>query len=238
MTVDLTLTREKALAEIGALVVDDYPEIRLLPREYVGIEQSVTQGVYDISFTIHEGSAIMQNMKIWREAQIKHGFASPEEIAVGNNFSSARNIGIFPDYDWEQKQGWTRMQLFYESDHMLGAANVHFEVLSNALEHGSKFGARGPVTVRFQGGTEGALIEITDPGRGRLTAPLTIEQMVDRLARAGRTFEKQPTSYSDFVYPQFTADSSMYPLNRGMGSINATVGKPVVSDCTTDEGYT
>lgn len=239
MTVDLTLTKEQALDEIGELLSHDYPENRLLRSNYPGIEQTIVEGVIDTSFTIHEESGIMQNLKRWRESQIRHGFVSSEAIDEYRAFSSALKIGIFGDYDhWEYKQGWRPMELFYESDHISGAATVHFEVLYNALEHGSKFGAKGPVTARFRGGKYGALIEITDPGKGRLTVPLTIDQMVERLQRTGRTMQTPPASFQDFVYPKFTSESSYLPLARGMGAINATVGKPVVSECQTEEGYT
>ena len=239
MVVDLTLTRERALEEIGELLTHDNSLIRPLYKKYPGIEQTLVEGVVDTTFTLSEESEIMQRMKVWRKAQIAHGFSSEEAIEKYEHFSSVFAIGIFSNSAfWEEEKSWNRMQLFYESDHFINAANVHYETLFNALEHGSKFGARGSVTARFRGGTNGALIEVTDPGKGRIAAPLRIEQMVDILARSGRRFKEYPSSNGDFCYPQFTSDSSMRPMDRGMGAINVTVGKPVVSESFTDEGYT
>jgi hypothetical protein len=239
MTVDRTLTLERALEEIGDLVVPDYPGNRPMGRHYEGIHQTIVDGVFDTTFTISEESRIMQLQKQWRVAQIAEDFEAEKTRAIYQEFKSALSCGIFGDlHAWEEQLRWTRFSLFFESDHVASPATVHYEILYNALEQGSHFGTWGPVSIRFRGGEQGALLQISDPGRGQLTMPLSMDQMVNRLVRAGSTFKHPPKDHRDFIYPEFTEDSSLIPIDRGMGGIVATVGKPVVNDYTSPEGYT
>ena len=231
MGVDLTLTREQALAEIGDLLPYEIPEYYKF-KPHLGLERQVAVGVMDASWIISEEAEMTQKLREWRDAQVKYGFAAEEAEKAGRLFSSSYSVGIFQEFfTWEQKQNWI--------DFEFSADPTHNEMVYNALEHGSKYGARGPVTARFRGGTEGALIEITDPGRGRITAPLSYEQILDRLERAGRKLRQPTGTLMDFTRKdRYTSDSSFQPLARGMGSISATIGRAVVGEYQSDAGYT
>ncbi|MBI5002241.1 hypothetical protein HZC31_02560 [Candidatus Woesearchaeota archaeon] len=232
MSIDLTLTREQALAEIGDLLPYEVPEWgKFKPRP--GLEKRVVEGVMDASWTISEECTITQKLREWRLAQLTYGFAAEETTKAGRAVSCLGGIGILQEFfTWEQEQNL--VLLGFSEDH------THHEMVYNALEHGAKYGARGPVIARFRGGTEGALMEITDPGRGRITAPLSYEQILGRLERAGRKLRHPTGSLIDFTQERgkYTSDSSHQPLDRGMGSISATIGKAVVSEYQSDAGYT
>ena len=74
MGVDQTLTRERALEEIGQLVSHDHDYLKVTNGRVSGIETSVVEGVYDSTYTIYEGAGMMSRLQCWREAQIKFGF--------------------------------------------------------------------------------------------------------------------------------------------------------------------
>jgi hypothetical protein len=195
--------------------------------------------VYDTTFAITAEAEVMKCLKAWQEAQAQYGFDADEANKTSEVFSQSLSLGFFGCNDfWQEERDYTCFDIFSEHDTFQRMGHSHSETFINALEHGSVYGEKGDVTVRFRGGTYGALIEITDPGSGRIESPLTMEEIIARLARAGKVFKEPASSYGDVIRPMFTDDSSENPLGGGMGSIVLTVGKPVVGHHITESGYT
>ena len=118
-------------------------------------------------------------------------------------------------------------QLFFEGNRSIttNTPEAVFEAVINAIEHGSDYGARGPVQVRFKGGTHAAVIEVDDPGNGEIKLPLTVEEIIKKQESAGIRLSEVAHTYRDLLTLHPTSDSTSLPMMRGMGSIILTLSK-------------
>lgn len=197
MSINLDLTEKEALEIIGPAVeiMESHPEMykEFGPkqdcfnhsRDHMGFES--VEGHYDMSWELTRESAYVRALRKLTETIKRHGIASSEAAGTMNDFRMEllrSGIGMFPwDYADQMKilhpdsQREIQIALY---EHEYGFEPVYnlcaFEACLNAVEHGSLFGERGAVKMRFIGGQFGEFFKIQDPGKEFCYSHMSVEQ--------------------------------------------------------------
>lgn len=228
MTIDTLLTSEIARERIGRLVElpEGYaPRFQVVvPRfqVYVPVHHgrqcidyseefedasfrfSVEGTSFDFSWEFDQRSGLVRSLRKLRESQNAAGFLDPKTVVkhfkFSNSYKSAFLCAVTLFYnDALTQRGSDFYYKLSEGDELNGTTHATFaEALMNAIEHGSVYGQRGPVNVRFLGGDKGFAFLVDNPRDDFVLKPYTVEELIERYTKKYGAIPEDPTTLKAF----------------------------------------
>ena len=239
--IDLSLTSECAIESIGDVVAIRRDSHRIMDDFSLGLKERFidfsVREKWDLNWTFHPDSDYVVALRQLRDAQETRGFAFEEterehtklffamKTAFMGMYSSLHAMDTFdlPRYFHER--------IPYHDQPLTSLVEAHH----NHIEHGTTYCSAGEVTVRFLGGSEGAVFFV-EGGKPYDLKPMIVGEIEAVYARnVGVDFEGRAETLDDLVplcrggYLK-TGENGFVPLGRGYGKPVLTLSeKSVVS---------
>lgn len=219
MAIDTLLTSEITRERVGRLV--ELPE-GYVPLFKLYLPVPGTQGrhydefedasfrfraegtTFDCSWEFDENSGLVRSLKGLRESQATAGFLHPETITEHERASNAHKsafdyITLCLYHETLEERGLDFLYKINEGSIITGTTSATFhEALINAIEHGSAYGQRGPVNVRFLGGDKGFAFLVDNPRDDFVLKPYTVEELTTLYTRRCGVIPQELTSIEAF----------------------------------------
>ncbi len=197
MGIDSLLTSNDARERIGNLVVgneyyrdflEKWGKNDTLRDPTHAFKLEYNPDVYDITWTFSSESRLVKALKQFHDIEKEQGVSSIDKRSqdirreVDDDFRITGIPSLLDNYHIQTSEFDVNLRtydLFQESGEIftLNTGQSITEGLFNAIEHGSDFGRKGDVRLRFLGGEKGALVLIEDPGLGFNLQPRSSEEL-------------------------------------------------------------